>query len=212
MTTRLVALTLCLVASASYIQYAMEPERVPVRMPLVTLADRLGAFRGGPHTPMTKPVLDVLGVDDYVNRTYVSDTGLVGLYIGYYESQRNGDTIHSPMNCLPGAGWLPMSVSSVSIPVSNREAPIAVKRVLIQKGLDKQVVYYWYHSHGRVIGNEYWSKVYMVYDAVRLNRSDAALVRVVSPVGQSGDENRADQTAVDFVKALFTQIDEHLPL
>ena len=212
MTTRLIALTLCLVASSGYMHYAMEPERVPVRMPLVTLADTLGPFKSGPQVPLTKTVLDVLGVDDYVNRLYTSNTGPIGLYIGYYESQRNGDTIHSPMNCLPGAGWLPVDISYVSIPVPTRAEPITVKRVVIQKGLDKQVVYYWYHSHGRVIGNEYWSKAYMVYDAVRLNRSDAALVRVVSPVAAATGERQADETAVSFVQALFGQIDEHLPL
>jgi EpsI family protein len=101
----------------------------------------------------------------------------------------------------------------VDIAVPNRAAPIKVKRVVIQKGIDKQVVLYWYHSHGRVIGNEYLSKIYMVYDAARLNRSDAALVRVVSPVGfRSDGEARADARAVEFVQSMFGQLDRHLPL
>jgi EpsI family protein len=212
MTARLIALTLCLVGASGYINYAMEPERVPVRAPLATLADELGRWKAGQRVPLTPEVLEVLGVDDYVNRYYTTKGAMVGLYIGYYESQRNGDTIHSPMNCLPGAGWLPTEVSYVSIPVAGRTDPVIVKRVIIQKGLDKQVVFYWYHSHGRVVGNEYWSKAYMVYDAVRLNRSDAALVRVVSPVVGDGSEQAASDRAVDFVQALFGQIDHHLPL
>ncbi len=214
MTLRLVALTVIFLASTGYVQYAMEPERVPLRQPLTEMSNRMGRWIGREAPPLTDSVLDVLGVDEYVNRYYqASADDLVSLYIGYYESQRNGDTIHSPMNCLPGAGWLPMETSYVDIAVPARPEPIRVKRVLIQKGLDKQVVLYWYHSHGRVVGNEYWSKAYMVYDAVRLNRSDAALVRVVTPVGLSeAGERAADARAVEFVQALFETLDQHLPL
>lgn len=212
MTARLLILTFCLLASSGYVRYHMEPERVPPRQPLSQMPDQLGKWSGSPNVRLTDEILAVLGVDDYVNRVYrASPAEVVSLYVGYYESQRSGDTIHSPMNCLPGAGWQPMSTSYTSIPVATRSEPISVKRVVIQKGLDKQVVYYWYHSHGRVVGNEYTSKVLMVYDAVRLNRSDAALVRVVSPVGQDGEAS-ADRRATEFVRALFDQIDEFLPL
>jgi EpsI family protein len=141
---------------------------------------------------------------------------VASLYIGYYESQRQGDTIHSPLNCLPGSGWEPVSKSYVSIPVeagSHASANILVNQYVIQKGLDRQVVLYWYQSHGRVVANEYRSKIFMVYDAVRLNRSDAALVRVVSPVigGDPGAEARAGDRAVAFVKTMFPLLDRYLP-
>ena len=189
MTARLLVLTCCLLASAGYIQHKMQPERVPIRQSLSLMPDQMGRWNGAQNVPLTKDVLQVLGVTDYLSRIYrVTGTReAVSLYIGYYDSQRAGDTIHSPMNCLPGAGWEPMATSLLQIPVSTRSQPIGVKRVIIQKGLDKQLVLYWYHSHGRVIGNEYVSKVLMVYDAVRLNRSDAALVRVVSPIGDAED-------------------------
>ena len=214
MTARLLILTCCLLASSGYIRYNLEPERVPIRQSLSLMPADMDGWSGGPHIPFTDDVLGVLGVDEYVNRIYRrSATDVVSLYIGFYESQRNGDTIHSPMNCLPGAGWIPISTTYVDIEVPNRAEPVTVKRVVIEKGLDRQVVLYWYHSHGRVIGNEYVSKVMMVYDAVRLNRSDAALVRVVSPIFPgSGGERLADQRAIEFVQALFTEIDDFIPV
>lgn len=215
MTARLIVLTCCLLASSGYIRYSMEPERVPVRRALALMPTQMGGWTGGPLVPLSDEISAILGVNDYTNRVYRGSApgSVVSLYIGYYESQRAGSTIHSPMNCLPGAGWLPMSTSYLAIDVPNRAEPVTVKRVVIQKGLDKQVVLYWYHSHGRVIGNEYMSKAMMVYDAVRLNRSDAALVRVVSPVGSGPDgELIADERAVDFVQALFGEIDQFLPL
>jgi EpsI family protein len=159
----------------------------------------------------------VLGADEYLSRVYHTDRrNYVGLYIGYYESQRQGDTIHSPLNCLPGAGWQPVSKSYVPISVvdsDNRPSTITVNRYVIEKGIERQVVLYWYQSHGRAIANEYRSKVLMVYDAVRLNRSDAALVRVISPSIASEDngETAADVRTVEFVKAMFPLLGKFLP-
>jgi EpsI family protein len=213
LSARLVVLTAILAAATGYRLYAMEPEDVPLRRPLSQMSLELGRWQGRDYAPFTKEIVDILGVDEYISRVYrASPAEVAALYVGYYQSQRNGDTIHSPMNCLPGAGWLPIETTYTDVVVPNRATPITVKRVLIQKGLDKQLVLYWYQSHGRVIGGEYQSKILMVYDAVRLNRSDAALVRVVTPIGAQDTVAQADARAVDFVQALFTTIDEHLPL
>jgi EpsI family protein len=131
--------------------------------------------------------------------------------VGYYESQRQGDTIHSPLNCLPGAGWQPMSRSIVSIPVAG-QPPVTANRILIQKGLERQVVLYWYQSQGRTIASEYWGKVYLVYDALRRNRSDAAMVRVVTPVLVSESTDApADARALAFVQTLAPALNRFLP-
>src|SRR5439155_25976870 len=121
----------------------------------------------------------------------------------------------SPLNCLPGAGWEPLSKSYLTIPLSGTgaEPSISVNRYIIQKGLDQQLVLYWYQSHGRVVANEYWSKLYLVRDAVRLNRTDAALVRVIVPIASSDDagETHAEGLAVDFVKKMFPVLPNYLP-
>jgi EpsI family protein len=158
----------------------------------------------------------VLGVSDYLNRVYRTSSGTpVGLYVGYYNSQRQGDSIHSPMNCLPGAGWEPLSRSSVKIPVAMREGPteIDANRYVIQKGLERQLVLYWYQSHGRTVASEYWSKFYLIADAVRLNRTDGALVRVIAAIdGDSAQaEQKAEARALRFVNDLLPQLDPYLP-
>jgi EpsI family protein len=103
---------------------------------------------------------------------------------------------------------------AISIPPAAPDAPdpeIVVNRYVVQKGLDRQLVLYWYQSHGRVVASEYWGKFYLIRDAVRLNRTDGALVRVITPVGDDGDEARAEQTAIRFVKALFPVLGSYLP-
>ena len=158
----------------------------------------------------------MLGVDDYLNRVYFgADRAAVGLYVGFYNSQRQGDAIHSPLNCLPGAGWEPLSKSSITIPVTARMGPtnIDANRYVIQKGLNRQLAIYWYQSHGRTVASEYWSKFFLIRDAVRLNRTDAALVRIIAPIEASLDagESRAESRAIDFVKAAFPLLGDYIP-
>jgi EpsI family protein len=217
MINRIVILTIFLTVSAVFVARASKTEEVPPRESLSGLPYSLGKWTGREATPFEPEILAVLGVDEYVNRVYSAGPAAAGLYIGYYQSQRQGDTIHSPLNCLPGAGWEPLSRTYLPITVSMRpDAPsedVTVNKYVIRKGLDRQVVLYWYQSHGRVVANEYRSKVLMVYDAVRLNRTDAALVRVVVPITETSPdaENAATALAVDFAKAMFPMLDRYLP-
>ena len=216
MLRRIVVLAACLLLSAGVIAKASRTEVVPPRESLDRFPLQIGAWRGQNTEPFTAEVLAVLGADDYLTRVYRADRQYAGLYIGYYESQRQGDTIHSPLNCLPGSGWQPLSKSYISIPVTSADgvaSDITVNRYVIEKGLEQQIVFYWYQSHGRVVANEYRSKLFMIYDAARLNRSDAALVRVITPRlgAEHGGEAAANASAMNFVKAMFPHLGKFLP-
>jgi len=217
MIRRIVIVSVCLLLGASVMATASRTERVPSREPLSGFPLAIDGWRGQDNPPLTPEVLAVLGADDYLSRVYwTKQDSYVSLYVGYYESQRQGDTIHSPLNCLPGAGWQPLSKSYLDIPVTDsagQTSTISVNRYVIEKGLERQVALYWYQSHGRVIANEYRSKFFMIYDAARLNRSDAALVRVMSPrIGSGPDaEAEADARTIAFVKAAFPLLGRFLP-
>lgn len=203
-------------AAAAYLATTSKAEELPPREPLARLSMTIDQWNGRRDTDLTPEVLAILGVDDYITRIYRRSSGpMVGLYIGYHTSQRQGDTIHSPLNCLPGAGWIPLEVDRKLIPVASGDATspreIDVNRVLIGKGLDRAVVLYWYQSHRRIVASEYWGKVYTVLDSVRYNRTDAAMVRIVVPVLDGVSMEMADAEAVTFVQALFPHLSAHLP-
>ena len=218
MVTRLLVTSLLFLAGAGYIAHATVAEVVPPRSSMATLPIRVGVWQGQPAPTMSAKVIAVLGVDDYVDRQYFSQTEpYVGLYVGFYKSQRQGDTMHSPLNCLPGAGWQPVKQERTTFSVPDeggRQRPITINQFVIQKGLDRLMVLYWYQSHGRVIASEYTSKIHMVYDAIRLNRTDAAMVRVVTPITGPGaaDEAAAAARAKQFVQELFPSLSNVLPL
>jgi len=134
--------------------------------------------------------------------------------MGYYGSQRQGDTIHSPLNCLPGAGWTPVSQGQLAIANADGAGrDIIVNRYIVQKGLERQLVLYWYQSHGRVVASEYWSRAFLINDAIRLNRTDGSLVRVIAPIAVDADDSgaAAQDLAEEFVRVLFPQLPSYLP-
>ena len=210
---RSILLSACLLATAGYAATAVDAEVVPLAAPLARLPMTVDTWQGRDEAAFAENIVNVLGVDEYVNRTYYAPgEPFVALYVGYYESQREGDTMHSPLNCLPGAGWQPVVTERIDLDVPGRPAPVRVNRFVVQKGLDRAVVLYWYQSHGRVVASEYLGKLFLVYDAMRLNRSDGALVRVVSPVTPEdvGDAS-AERRVTRFVQALFPLLETHLP-
>jgi len=207
-----------MLATAVLLATTSRAEAVPARQSLVNLPFRIDQWAGRREADFEPEIMALLGVDDYIIRSYRRRDGAsLGLYVGYYFSQRQGDTIHSPMNCLPGAGWQPLEQGRAVIPVrtsadaSSRELSADVNRVVIGKGLDRQLVFYWYQSRGRVVASEYWGKIYTVLDAVRYNRTDAALVRVVAPIGDGGAIEKVDAATEQFVQSLFPLLAAHLP-
>ncbi|HXO38375.1 MAG TPA: EpsI family protein [Candidatus Acidoferrum sp.] len=183
-------------------------ETIVPHQPLRELPYIIGAWSGQEY-PLSQQVLHAVSVSDYTNRLY-STTGIapVQLYVGFYGSQKTGDTIHSPKNCLPGSGWDPIRAGQATIAlVGGRK--IVVNEYVIQRDQDKQLVFYWYQGRGRVIASEYAAKFWMITDALSKNRTDGALVRVVTPMADN--ETTAQVRLVSFTQDLFPRLDEIIP-
>jgi EpsI family protein len=216
MQKRVFVMLVCLVVAAVGVTRANRAERIPPRSPFATFPYEIGDWRGQAEPPFTQRELEVLGLDDYLTRTYMTSAKMpVGLYIGYWQSQRQGSTIHSPQNCLPGAGWEPISqtIMTFADPRHPNGPPVEGNRYVIQKGLDRVLVLYWFQSHGRIVASEYWSRFYLLTDAVRMDRTDGAIVRLTVPIDTrvADGEQRAERDAVAFGTALLPRLDAFLP-
>ena len=183
-------------------------ERIVLHQPLSELPYTLGSWTGE-ERPLQARVVQAVSVSDYINRMYL-DRGRdpVQLYVGYYASQKTGDTIHSPKNCLPGSGWDPIQSGYTTISLQGGRQ-IVVNEYVIQKDLNKQMVFYWYQTQSRVIASEYSAKFWMVAGAISRNRTDGALVRVITPIND--DELSARDQLVRFTQTLFPHFDGLLP-
>lgn len=184
--------------------------RPPKVLPYRALAEfpaTLGPY-SGVNRRLSRRILRVAGVHDYVNRLYRDPAGhSVFLYIGYYPSQRTGDDIHSPKNCLPGSGWAPLHAGVLPIRLDHQR--MVVNDYIVEKGLDRAVVLYWYQSRGRAIASEYWARAWLLLGAVTQDRTDGALVRLWTPVG--AHPRSAQRRAVAFVHLLAPHLPAYIP-
>jgi len=204
------AMIAILLAATAGMGFLSHGEAVPPAKPMNEFPKDIGNYRMVAEMPFDQDTLKVLGVTDYINRVYFSPSqGDLGLMVEYFRTQRTGAAIHSPKNCLPGAGWQP-TVSEVYQLQLDDGRKVPVNLYTIRKDLDQQIVLYWYQSHGRVVASEYWGRFYMVYDALRLNRTDAAMVRIIAPI-RNGDAAAAQQQAIAFARQVALDVEQVIP-
>jgi EpsI family protein len=207
MLTRSIVAATLIVGTGVYARGPAGPERAPARTLLAATPTVLGSWTGQ-DVALSDEAIAGLGVDDYINRTYVAEGAPpISLYIGYYVSQRQGDLIHSPRNCLPGAGWQPISFDRGTVDAGTSVFP--VNHVVIQKGVDRQAVVYWYQGRGRIVANEFANKGWQMLDAARLRRTDGGLVRLIAPVDSTPGSAFASLAA--FSASLLPHLSAHLP-
>lgn len=157
----------------------------------------------------------VLGADDYLNISYVHDDGglPVDFFVAYYDKLTEGGGIHSPEVCLPAGGWEMSEIQKrqISLPAEAGEIQFGVNRAVIQKGLHRQLAYYWFDTRGRRLTGDYESKVYTIYDSIVRGRADGALVRVVTPISPKETEEMADARLISFLQDVVPDLPTYIP-
>ncbi len=187
-------------------------EIVPSRATFVDFPMQLDGWVGS-TLALEKQYVDALRFDDYTLVDFHSNTGQsVTFYVAYYESQRKGQSAHSPQSCLPGGGWEITSMNSVDIPTGGgMDRSLQANRVVIQKGSQKQVVWYWFKQRDRILRNEYLVKFFLFWDALSRGRTDGALVRLSSIVGSGETEEIVDRRLRQLVSAVEPELIRYVP-
>jgi EpsI family protein len=191
--------------------YLSHTEEIQAHRPLSTFPKQIGEWVGKEER-FDQNIYAVLGVDDSYLATYTPTTGRkVNFYVGFYETQREGDLIHSPKLCIPGGGWniTHTQHEKLLIPGTN-PGNIKVNRLIIEKANQKQIVLYWFQSRGRFVASEYMQKIYLLIDSILTHRTDGAFVRLMAPV-INGDEKKALSDLRSFAGLLLPILQEFIP-
>ncbi len=207
----LVVSAVVLVLASVYVNLFLNRSEAKVsREPLASFPKSFIEWRSEDREFPTK-ILENLGVDDYLMRRYVKGADAIWLYVGYYRNQREGAVPHSPRHCYPGSGFSPIRHEVISIPV---EYPgmksIMVNRYIFAKGIEREVVIYWYQSRGRVVADEYREKAYLIRDSIFRNRSDGALIRF-STRATAETQDRAEDLLSGFISRIYPEIPRVVP-
>lgn len=203
---------LIIAATALFLRAHSKTEYFPSRQTLESFPAQIQDWTGS-DVALSKETLEVLGPGDFLVRLYRNSNEqlpYIDLFIAYFPSQRAGDTIHSPKNCLPGAGWAPVQSSRITLSLAGH-APFEANRYVIAKGESRQLVLYWYWAHDRGVASEYWAKYYLVADSIKMNRSDGALVRLTTPISSGESVEAAQQRLMPFVAEVVPKLNAYIP-
>lgn len=206
-----IATALVAVGAGIEIMTPDRPEVFPARSEFADFPMHMSEWAG--HRSALEPtVLDALRLDDYLLADYQGDDGTpVNLYVAFYQSQRNGLSVHSPRRCIPGGGWSITSFERYQLSTGARHGSWPVNRVLIEHGNQKALVYYWFRERGRRVTNEYVVRWYLFWDSLVHNRTDGALVRLVVPVPEGTSLSRLDARLAEFAAAAEEPLSRAVP-
>ena len=205
-------------STATFLGMRSDADRVPSSLPLDQIPQQIDDWKSR-DIALDPEVLRVLGDGHFLNRVYMEPAsagsaqipaGPVGLFIGYFPTQRTGQAIHSPQNCLPGAGWTFLSEHPITL-TDESGKKYDIGEYVITDGNIKQEVLYWYRAHGRSISSEYRAKFYMIADAMRYNRTDGALIRIITPMQPGETQQQVHNRAISFAKTLAPMLPAYIP-
>jgi EpsI family protein len=203
-----------MLATALVLQAHSRGEFFPPRASLSSLPLQIDGWTGT-DDPLDKQTLDILGPGEFLMRDYERASQpqpepWINLYIAYFPTQKAGDTIHSPNHCLPGAGWVPTSREVVRLTHPDGSS-FPVNRYVVAKAGERQLVLYWFQAHGRAVASEYWAKYYLVSDSVRMNRSDGALVRLMTPMLDGESPDAAQTRMMNLGSQFLPLLESYIP-
>jgi EpsI family protein len=209
---RFVVVALLMGATAFLTQARSSNEVFPPRQPLTSLPSQIGPWVGQ-DLVIDQQTLDILGAGEFLHRNFENPTKpqpWIDLLIAYFPSQKAGDTIHSPNHCLQGSGWVPIKreVVQLSRPDGSR---FPANRFVTARAGDRELVIYWFQAHNRAVANEYWSKYYLIADSIRMNRSDGALVRLITPMYRQETPDAAQARILGVGSQIIPHLDRVIP-
>ncbi|MBC16740.1 MAG: EpsI family protein [Desulfovibrio sp.] len=208
MNPRILIVCVLLIAAGAYVHF-VKPQPVFLEKPLRQFPLVVGDWTMSRSDTFSQEILDVLRPTDYMSRNYVDSNGqVVSLYMGYHGGRQGDGGIHSPRNCLPGAGWYLDSTEAISVQAGEK-GTIDIVNTVMSKGPTTLSFYYWFQVRGNVLNDEYSLKLAEVWNTLSAQRKDAAFIRISMPV-ESRDNGRTD--AMDrFVNDFYPVIHEYLP-
>lgn len=186
-------------------------EQLPPTAKLEQWPEQIGSWRSYQEGVLDPEMQRILHPDDYLLRQYVQPDRSASalLFIAYFKSQRAGNYPHSPRNCLPGNGWSPYESNVISLNVGNGLPNIPVNRYLVARDDERSEVLYWYQTWNRVVANELYARMYLLGDSMRYNRTDTALVRIITPFSRTSAP-KAD-LSTEFARSVFHLVRGYIP-
>lgn len=207
---QLLLILLLMGATAAGAQAISDRSRTPLAQPFNEFPDVVGGWTAKRQN-LEKIFLDSLQLNDYLLADFRNSTGdLINCYVAFNDFQSKGKASHSPASCLPGSGWELKNPEKIAVRDESGRT-ITINRALMVMGSEQRLTYYWFNQRGRILTDLYQIKLFNIVDSIALNRTDGALVRLITPLGSSESAALADARLKEFFKLFNPTLNRFLP-
>ena len=209
---RILIVSLILIMGIVCLNLLPKSREIPIKKTLETFPKKIGNWTFSEQIFFSDKVTALLGVDDYIQFEYLSpDKKKIDLYISYFDSQKEGKGFHSPKNCMPGAGWNVVQCGAEQLEIHHsKPKAIEINKMIIQRGAEQAIVFYWFQSRGRFIRSEYMQKIYLVLDSILKRRTDGSFVRIMMPTKKVAEEQEMEKLR-EFAEQVIYILKGYLP-
>jgi EpsI family protein len=148
----------------------------PLAQPLTSIPTQIDGWSGTSGQDLSDEVQGVLKASSFLSRVYRRGGSTVELFIAFYAEQRAGESMHSPRVCLPGNGWEIGGSGSEEVPVGDQR--YTINRYVVEKGMERMTVLYWYQSRSGIVASEYLGKVLLIKSTILDGATAGSIVRL----------------------------------
>ena len=186
-------------------------QKIPISKSFSQFPMEIGEWKGTTEV-MDQKSLDVLKFSDYILAEYKNTQGKsLNFYVSYFQDQRKGEAIHSPETCFPAGGWQFKEAGTEQLALVGGTSSLPVNRGFIEKNGTKELAYFWFPMRGRVLTKLYQIKLYNFLDALTKQRTDGALVRVMTPLYSDEKLEDAEARLQGFTRQVVPVLNNFLP-
>ena len=197
-------------ATAAGVQGVSSRNRTPLSKPFSQFPDAVGDWTAKRQS-LEKMYLDALELNDYLLADFRNSRGeVINCYVAFSDFQSKGKASHSPATCLPGSGWELKEPDKILVTDGSGRST-TINRAIMVMGNDKRLTYYWFDQRGRILTDLYQIKFFNIVDSIKLNRTDGALVRLITPLGENESPAAADFRLKEFFKQFNPELNNFLP-
>ncbi len=158
-------------------------------------------------------IITLSGAEDALNALYRNNqNSVISLYVGYRGSPfgESENFFHSPSVCLPSSGWKTMSIGTHSIPDVPSFGTIVVKKMIIERMGERQLVYYWFQTKSRVSHDVNINRFHLTLHALKRDNTHDLFIRPIMPMKKGQKEEEAEKKMDQFVRDFMVEMEKFL--
>jgi EpsI family protein len=201
--------TVVLLAAVYLANNLLSQQQLRLSMELASVAPKAAGYQA--TDSLESGFYKDLNAEVQLSRTYsAAAQPPVEVYVGFHGKQQGAKSLQSPKLQIP-YGWNYVWIEPVELPASGANAALNANWMLMQNNNVRYLVLYWYQVGESTFSGELKKRLALVRNTIFRRRSDAAVVRLATPLPDLDKLDHAKSRLAGFAAELYPNLLRVLP-